>query len=159
MSYDLKIRGGTLIDGTGAPGYVGDVAIRDGIIVAVGDCPDAAARTLDASGAVVTPGFVDLHCHYDGQVSWDGDMAPSSLHGVTTCLNGNCGVGFAPVRATDRERLLQLMEGVEDYPRRRPRRGAHLGLTTFPSTSTPSTRARTPSTSPRSCPTTPCGSS
>lgn len=132
MSYDLKIRGGTLVDGTGAPSYVGDIAIRDGVIVAMGDCPDVATRTLDASGAVVTPGFVDLHCHYDGQVSWDGDMAPSSLHGVTTCLNGNCGVGFAPVRATDRERLLQLMEGVEDIPGAALAEGLTWDWTTFP---------------------------
>ena len=92
MGYDLKIVGGIIVDGTGAPGYAGDVGVRDGRIVALGDCPDVATRTLDARGAVVTPGFVDLHCHYDGQVSWDADMAPSSLHGVTTCLTGHCGV-------------------------------------------------------------------
>lgn len=132
MSYDLKIVGGTLVDGTGAPGFVGDLAVRDGRIVAVGHCPDVAARTLDATGAVVTPGFVDLHCHYDGQVSWDADMAPSSLHGVTTCLNGNCGVGFAPVRSTDRERLLKLMEGVEDIPGAALAEGISWDWTTFP---------------------------
>ena len=132
MAYDLKIRGGTLVDGTGAAPYAGDVGIRGGRIVALGDCPDAAAREIDARGAIVTPGFVDLHCHYDGQVSWDADMAPSSLHGVTTCVNGNCGVGFAPVRPTDRERLLKLMEGVEDIPGSALAEGITWDWTTFP---------------------------
>ncbi|MCA9541011.1 MAG: amidohydrolase family protein, partial [Myxococcales bacterium] len=116
MAYDVKITNGTLIDGTGAPPRRGDLGVRGGRIVAVGDCPDSAARTLDAEGAIVTPGFVDIHGHYDGQVSWDADLAPSSMHGVTTCVFGSCGVGFAPVRKTDRERLIRLMEGVEDIP-------------------------------------------
>ena len=116
MTYDLKIVGGTVIDGTGAPGVRANVAIFGGRIVEVGACDGAAHRTLDAEGAIVTPGFTDLHTHYDGQVSWDGDLAPSSLHGVTTCVMGNCGVGFAPVRAGDRKRLIELMEGVEDIP-------------------------------------------
>jgi N-acyl-D-aspartate/D-glutamate deacylase len=132
MGYDLKIVGGIIVDGTGAPGYAGDVGVRDGRIVALGDCPDVASRTLDARGAVVTPGFVDLHCHYDGQVSWDADMAPSSLHGVTTCVNGNCGVGFAPVRPGDRDRLLKLMEGVEDIPGAALAEGLTWDWTTFP---------------------------
>jgi N-acyl-D-aspartate/D-glutamate deacylase len=114
--YDLKIVGGKLIDGTGKPGYSGDIGIADGRIVAVGDCPDAAAETLDAAGAIVTPGFTDIHTHYDGQISWDEEMAPSSIHGVTTCVMGSCGVGFAPVRPTDHDRLIELMEGVEDIP-------------------------------------------
>jgi N-acyl-D-aspartate/D-glutamate deacylase len=116
MSYDLKITGGTIIDGAGAPGYVGDVAVSGGRIVAVGECPDSAKETLSAEGAIVTPGFVDVHTHYDGQISWDPDMAPSSIHGVTTCLMGSCGVGFAPVRPQDHARLIELMEGVEDIP-------------------------------------------
>lgn len=116
MSYDLKIVGGTVIDGTGAPGRRADVAVEGGRIVAVGDCPGTAARTLDAGGALVTPGFVDLHTHYDGQATWDGDLAPSSAHGVTTAVLGNCGVGFAPVRPRDHDRLVRLMEGVEDIP-------------------------------------------
>lgn len=116
MTYDLKISGGTLVDGSGGPARRGDVAIKDGTIVQVGDCPGSAARTIDAEGAIVTPGFVDLHCHYDGQISWDDSLLPSSAHGVTTCVMGNCGVGFAPVRTTDRERLIELFEGVEDIP-------------------------------------------
>lgn len=116
MDYDLLITGGTLIDGTGAPARRADVAVRGGLVVAVGECPGTAVRTVDASGAVVTPGFVDIHCHYDGQVSWDPTLSPSAAHGVTTCVIGNCGVGFAPVHARDRERLIALMEGVEDIP-------------------------------------------
>jgi N-acyl-D-aspartate/D-glutamate deacylase len=117
MAYDLKIVGGMVVDGTGSAPYRADVGIRDGVIVEVGSLGgDAAARTIDAEGAMVTPGFVDLHCHYDGQVSWDPDLVPTVLHGVTTCVNGNCGVGFAPVREKDRARLIELMEGVEDIP-------------------------------------------
>ncbi len=116
MEYDLKITGGTLVDGTGAAPRRADVAVRGGVIVAVGDCPGSAARVIDAEGALVTPGFVDIHCHYDGQVSWDPTLSPSAMHGVTTCVMGNCGVGFAPVRERDRERLIALMEGVEDIP-------------------------------------------
>ncbi len=114
--YDLKITGGTVVDGTGAPPFRGDVAVRDGRIVAVGHCPESSAVTLDAEGAIVTPGFTDIHCHYDGQVSWDENLAPSVLHGVTTAVMGNCGVGFAPVRPTDHAKLIALMEGVEDIP-------------------------------------------
>lgn len=116
MAYDVKIQGGTIIDGTGRPGYRGDVGITDGRIVAVGAAPDAAAQTIDADGALVMPGFVDIHTHYDGQVSWDPDLAPSSIHGVTTAIMGSCGVGFAPVRPGDHDRLIALMEGVEDIP-------------------------------------------
>ena len=115
--YDIKISGGTLVDGTGAERFTGDLGIKDGVIVAVGDeCTESAEKTIDASGAIVTPGFCDIHTHYDGQVSWDADLAPSSIHGVTTCAMGSCGVGFAPVRPTDHERLIELMEGVEDIP-------------------------------------------
>jgi len=114
--YDLKIKGGTLIDGTGASRFSGDVGVKDGRIVAVGDVDGAATRTIDASGAIVTPGFTDIHTHYDGQISWDEEMAPSSNHGVTTAVMGSCGVGFAPVRTTDHDALISLMEGVEDIP-------------------------------------------
>ena len=114
--YDLKIQNGLVVDGTGAPPRLADVAVTKGVIVAVGECPEAATRTLDATGCIVTPGFVDLHTHYDGQVSWDADLMPSSIHGVTTAVMGNCGVGFAPVRVKDRQRLIELMEGVEDIP-------------------------------------------
>ncbi|MCX4240740.1 N-acyl-D-amino-acid deacylase family protein [Paraliomyxa miuraensis] len=116
MTYDLKIEGGTIIDGTGRAGQRGDVGIKDGRIVAVGDCEGSADEVLDAQGAIVIPGFVDIHTHYDGQVSWDPELAPSSLHGVTTCVMGSCGVGFAPVHARDRQRIIELMEGVEDIP-------------------------------------------
>ena len=114
--HDLLIRGGTVVDGTGAPGRTADVAIANGTIVAIGADLGAARATLDADGALVTPGFVDPHGHYDGQASWDEAMAPSSLHGATTVAMGSCGVGFAPCREADRERLIALMEGVEDIP-------------------------------------------
>jgi len=114
--HDLIIRGGTVIDGTGAPGRAADVAIHDGRIVAIGHDLGEARATLDAGGALVTPGFVDVHSHYDGQASWDEEMTPSSIHGATTVAMGSCGVGFAPCRVEDRERLVALMEGVEDIP-------------------------------------------
>lgn len=114
---DLKITGGTIVDGTGRERFVGDVGIKEGRIVEVGGkVSTPAAREIDADGALVTPGFVDIHTHYDGQISWDQDLAPSCLHGVTTVVMGNCGVGFAPVKKSDRERLIRLMEGVEDIP-------------------------------------------
>jgi len=114
--FDLKISGGTIVDGTGRPAFAGDVAIADGRIVEVGDCSGLARRTIDARGAHVMPGFVDLHTHYDGQVTWDPELSPSSLLGVTTCVMGNCGVGFAPVRPGREAALVELMEGVEDIP-------------------------------------------
>jgi len=101
-------------------------------IVAVGDCPGAAARTIDANGAIVTPGFVDIHCHYDGQVSWDETLSPSASHGVTTCVMGNCGVGFAPVHERDRARLIALMEGVEDIPGSALAEGLQWSWESFP---------------------------
>ncbi len=116
MSFDIKIAGGRVVDGTGRAPTRADVGIKDGVITEVGPGLGAADRVLDAEGAIVTPGFIDIHTHYDGQVSWDGDLAPSAFHGVTTCVMGNCGVGFAPVRERDRERLIKLMEGVEDIP-------------------------------------------
>ncbi|MDC9007809.1 N-acyl-D-amino-acid deacylase family protein [Mycobacterium marinum] len=121
MSYDLLIRNGTIVDGLGGEPYVGDVAVRDGIIVAVGPPDDsvngdAAGRVIDASGLLVTPGFVDLHTHYDGQSIWSDRLTPSSAHGVTTVLMGNCGVGFAPCRQQDHDVLVDVMAGVEDIP-------------------------------------------
>lgn len=114
--YDVKIVGGSICDGTGKERFAGDVAIRDGKIVEVGECKESARHTIDARGALVTPGFTDLHTHYDGQISWDALLEPSVAHGVTTCVMGNCGVGFAPVRPSDHDKLIALMEGVEDIP-------------------------------------------
>jgi N-acyl-D-aspartate/D-glutamate deacylase len=114
--HDLVIRGGTVIDGTGAPRRTADIAVSDGIVTDVDRVDGAGRREIDADGALVTPGFVDIHCHYDGQATWDERLHPSSWHGVTTVVMGNCGVGFAPVHDRDRERLIQLMEGVEDIP-------------------------------------------
>ena len=132
MAFDLKIVNGTVIDGTGAPGRQANVAVSGGIVVEVGECSGSATTVIDAGGAVVTPGFVDLHAHYDGQVSWDSDMAPSSVHGVTTCVIGNCGVGFAPVRPADHDRLIRLMEGVEDIPGSALAEGIRWGWESFP---------------------------
>jgi N-acyl-D-aspartate/D-glutamate deacylase len=117
--HDLVIRGGTVVDGTGADARTADVAISDGVVTQVaeaGRVAGTAARTIDADGLLVTPGFVDIHAHYDGQASWGERMLPSSWHGVTTVVAGNCGVGFAPVRPADHDRLIELMEGVEDIP-------------------------------------------
>lgn len=113
---DLVIRGGTVIDGTGAPKRTADVAIGNGVISEVGRVNGRGRREIDAAGALVTPGFVDIHTHYDGQATWSNRMAPSCYHGVTTVVMGNCGVGFAPVRPTDHDLLIELMEGVEDIP-------------------------------------------
>ncbi|MBI5255136.1 MAG: amidohydrolase family protein [Burkholderiales bacterium] len=115
-TVDLVVRGGELADGSGGPLVEADVAIDDGRIVAVGRVAARGREEIDARGCLVTPGFVDLHTHYDGQAVWDTRLAPSSWHGVTTAVMGNCGVGFAPVKPADRERLIELMEGVEDIP-------------------------------------------
>jgi len=116
MARDLVIRGGTVVDGTGAPAFEADVAVRDGRIAAIGRVAERGTEEIDARGMLVTPGFVDIHTHYDGQAVWSDRLAPSSLHGVTTAVGGNCGVGFAPCRPQDRERLVSVMEGVEDIP-------------------------------------------
>ena len=114
---DYVITGGTIVDGSGAPPTTGDVGVRDGVIVFVGEAITEAAReTIDADGAIVTPGWVDVHTHYDGQVSWDDVMDPSAGNGATTIVMGNCGVGFAPVRPGGEQSLIELMEGVEDIP-------------------------------------------
>jgi len=113
---DLVIRGGRVVDGSGAPAVAADIAIRDGQITQVGEVAERGAREIDARGLVVAPGFVDIHTHYDGQATWDERLTPSSWHGVTTVVTGNCGVGFAPCRPEDRDMLVRLMEGVEDIP-------------------------------------------
>ncbi|MFZ8997808.1 MAG: N-acyl-D-amino-acid deacylase family protein [Ilumatobacteraceae bacterium] len=115
--HELVIRNGTVVDGTGAPRRVADVAVSAGVVTHVMPRLDGRGRReIDADGHLVIPGFVDIHTHYDGQATWDSALAPSSWHGVTTAVMGNCGVGFAPVHVHDRERLIQLMEGVEDIP-------------------------------------------
>jgi N-acyl-D-aspartate/D-glutamate deacylase len=113
---DLIIRNGTIVDGTGAAPFVGDIAIDGDRIVEVGEVSGTGRREIDATGRIVTPGWVDIHTHYDGQATWDPVMAPSSWHGVTTAIMGNCGVGFAPVRPDAHDFLIELMEGVEDIP-------------------------------------------
>jgi N-acyl-D-aspartate/D-glutamate deacylase len=114
--FDLTITGATVVDGTGSPARAADVSIKDGVIAAIGQGNGPSKRTIDAAGAHVLPGFVDIHTHYDGQVTWDAELAPSALHGVTTCVMGSCGVGFAPVRKGREQELVELMEGVEDIP-------------------------------------------
>src|SRR3954447_11260430 len=114
--HDLVVRGGLVVEGTGGAPRHADVAIDGGRISEVGRVDAAGAEEIDATGKVVTPGFVDIHTHYDGQVTWDPTLSPTSWHGVTTLVLGNCGVGFAPVAPDKREWLIGLMEGVEDIP-------------------------------------------
>ena len=114
--FDLVVRGGNVADGTGAAIKEADIAVKDGKIAAVGKVAGKGTEEIDAKGLLVTPGFVDIHTHYDGQATWDSRLQPSSWHGVTTAVMGNCGVGFAPVKVEDRRRLIELMEGVEDIP-------------------------------------------
>ncbi len=114
--HDLVIRNGVIVDGTGAERFDGDVAIDDGLISAVGDVTGSGTEEIDAEGDLVAPGWVDIHTHYDGQVTWDPEMAPSSWHGATTVVMGNCGVGFAPLRPGEEDFLVELMEAVEDIP-------------------------------------------
>lgn len=116
MTYDLIIRGGTVVDGSGTKARTADVAVQDGLIVEVGRVDGLARRTIDADGLTVTPGFVDVHTHFDGQATWDPHLTPSCWHGVTTAIMGNCGIGFAPVHADRHDWLIELMEGVEDIP-------------------------------------------
>ena len=130
--YDLIIRGGTVIDGTGAEGRLADVAVKDGRIAAIGADLGEADEVIDAAGKLVTPGFVDVHTHFDGQVTWDSRLAPSSGHGVTTAVMGNCGVGFAPCRPEQRGDLVKLMEGVEDIPEVVMTAGLPWNWETFP---------------------------
>ncbi len=131
--YDLIIRGGTVVDGTGAPAVAADVAVRDGLIVGVDRALAGSAEVeIDATGRLVIPGFVDVHTHYDGQATWDDVLDPSASHGVTTVVIGNCGVGFAPVRPGMQERLVELMEGVEDIPGTALHEGIRWSWETFP---------------------------
>lgn len=137
--YDLTITGGTVVDGTGDKPFRADIGISNGVIVEVrrraGDdtgLSGEAAQTIDATGRIVTPGFVDIHTHYDGQVSWDGLLEPSSMHGVTTVVSGNCGVGFAPVAPGREQWLIELMEGVEDIPGTALTEGISWGWESFP---------------------------
>ncbi len=132
MDYDLVIRGGTIVDGSGAAPFAGDVAINGEQIVAVGQVTGRGREEIDASGCIVTPGFVDIHTHYDGQATWDPEMAPSSWHGVTTVIMGNCGVGFAPAKPDKHDWLIGLMEGVEDIPGTALAEGMTWDWETFP---------------------------
>jgi len=131
--HDLVVRGGTIVDGTGAPARTADVTVDRGQITGVGSFADeSATRTVDADGLLVTPGWVDIHTHYDGQATWDEVLAPSSSHGVTTVVTGNCGVGFAPARPDRHEWLIGLMEGVEDIPGSALAEGMEWDWETFP---------------------------
>jgi N-acyl-D-amino-acid deacylase len=130
--HDTVIRGGTIVDGTGAPSFTGDVALQDGKIAQVGGKAGPGKREIDAKGLLVTPGWVDVHTHYDGQATWDSELAPSSWHGVTTVLFGNCGVGFAPVRAADHSSLIGMMESIEEIPGTALAEGLKWNWETFP---------------------------
>jgi N-acyl-D-aspartate/D-glutamate deacylase len=132
MEHDLVIRGGTVVDGTGAAPRRADVAIDGERITVVGDVPGTGRTELDAHGLLVTPGWVDVHTHYDGQVTWDPYLTPSSWHGVTTAVMGNCGVGFAPVKPDRHAWLINLMEGVEDIPGTALHEGIRWNWETFP---------------------------
>ena len=132
MTYDLVIRGGNVADGRGGPMYEADIAVTDGKIAAVGKVGDPGREEIDAAGHLVTPGFVDIHSHYDGQAIWDDRLLSSGWHGVTTTLMGNCGVGFAPVRPEDRDLLVELMEGVEAIPAAVLREGLTWEWNSFP---------------------------
>ncbi len=134
MTYDLKLVGGTLIDGSGAPGVVGDLGIQDGVIVALGDAPDDALETIDARGRVVCPGFVDIHTHYDAQVLWDQRLTCSPWHGVTTAVVGNCGFGVAPMRPEHRDTIMRTLEKVEgmSYEALRAGLGEEWPFITYP---------------------------
>jgi N-acyl-D-amino-acid deacylase len=114
--FDLIIRGGTVHDGLGGAPRIVDIAVKDGRIAAMGDVSGSATEVISAAGLIVTPGFVDVHTHYDGQATWENRLAPSSGHGVTSVVMGNCGVGFAPCKPEQRDILVKVMEGVEDVP-------------------------------------------
>ena len=130
--YDLVIRGGLVYDGTGSSGRIADVAVNAGVIVEVGEIAGGGRRTIDADGLIVTPGFVDMHTHYDAQATWDPYLTPSGWHGVTTVVMGNCGVGFAPAAPEKRDWLIGLMEGVEDIPGAALADGIEWDWETFP---------------------------
>ncbi|MGH6644828.1 MAG: amidohydrolase family protein, partial [Bradyrhizobium sp.] len=113
MTFDLKITGGTIVDGTGKPGFVADLGIKDGKVVAIGKVDGDATQTIDATGKIVSPGFVDVHTHYDAQILWDRMLTISPWHGVTTTVIGNCGFGVAPTKAIHRKMIMQTLEKVE----------------------------------------------
>ena len=130
--HDIVIRQGLIYDGSGGAPYLADVAIDDGRITALGAIADAGRQEIDAKGCAVTPGFVDVHTHYDGQVLWEDRLIPSSEHGVTTVVMGNCAVGFAPCKASQRELLIGVMAGVEDIPEPIMAEGLPWNWETFP---------------------------
>ena len=132
FQYDLVVRGGTIVDGSGAEPFVGDIAVDGDRILTIGTVPGTGREEIDAAGRLVTPGFVDVHTHYDGQITWEHRLMPSSNHGVTTVVMGNCGVGFAPVRQGDHEMTIKLMEGVEDIPEVVMAAGVPFNWETFP---------------------------
>jgi N-acyl-D-amino-acid deacylase len=133
MSYDLKVTGGTIIDGTGAPRFLGDIGIKNGKIVAMGSAPSEAVRTIDATGKIVSPGFVDIHTHYDAQVMWDPMVSCSPWHGVTTIVMGNCGFSVAPTRPEHRDLIMRTLENVEGMSVEALRAGlGDWGFETFP---------------------------
>ena len=135
-THDIVIRGGFVVDGSGGPGREADVAIDGDRITAVSDGPNGAVgrgdREIDANGLLITPGFVDVHTHYDAQATWDPYLTPSSWHGVTTAVMGNCGVGFAPAEPDRHEWLIEMMEGVEDIPGTALTEGIQWEWETFP---------------------------
>jgi len=130
--FDLVIRGGTVVDGRGGEPFIADVGIRNGLIAEVGVIAAKGRDEIDATGLLVTPGWVDIHTHYDGQATWDERITPSSIHGATTVVMGNCGVGFAPVRKSDHDTLIRLMEGVEDIPGAALHEGLNWTWESFP---------------------------
>jgi N-acyl-D-amino-acid deacylase len=131
-THDIVIRNGLIVDGTGGAPYTADIAIDGHIITAIGTIPAKGREEFDAGGQIVTPGFVDIHTHYDGQATWDEEMAPSAWHGVTTVVMGNCGVGFAPAAPDRHQWLIGLMEGVEDIPGTALAEGLTWDWETFP---------------------------
>src|SRR3954469_12573330 len=130
--HDLVVRGGTVVDGTGAEARTADVAVTDGKVTEVGKVDGKGRQEIEADGQLVTPGWVDIHTHYDGQATWDDVLAPTAWHGVTTLVMGNCGVGFAPATPDRRDWLIGLMEGVEDIPGTALSEGMTWGWESFP---------------------------
>jgi N-acyl-D-aspartate/D-glutamate deacylase len=153
---DLVIRNGRIVDGTGAAPFVGDVALDGDRIAAVGAGVGPGRREIDAEGHLVTPGWVDIHTHYDAQATWDPYLSPSSEHGVTTVVMGNCGVGFAPVRESLRSELIDLMEAVEDIPGAAMHEGIQWEWESSRSSWRRSSVDLMPSTTACRCPTAPC---
>src|ERR1700722_9140555 len=132
MAYDLIVKDALIVDGTGKKAFTGDVAVQDGSIVAVGKVDGDATRTIEAGGQVVAPGFIDAHTHYDAQLLWDPTANPSTAHGVTTVLMGNCGYTLAPVRAEDQDYLMGLFSAAEEVPKGALQRFAPFSWRTFP---------------------------